>query len=172
VVEQARFASAYTFQYSIRPGTPAAEYDDQVPKEVVQERYERLTVLQERISGEENAKLIGTTVEVLVAAGEGRRDGANARMSGRAEDNRLVHFDVPIGSQIPRPGDVVSVVVTRTAPHFLIAAPAGDTLSVRRTRAGDAFNLAEADSCAVPAHAPATTGGAVNIGLPILRRSI
>ena len=172
VVEQARFASAYTFQYSIRPGTPAAEYDDQVPKEVVQERYERLTVLQERISGEENAKLIGTTVEVLVAAGEGRRDGANARRSGRAEDNRLVHFDVPIGSQIPRPGDVVSVVVTRTAPHFLIAAPAGDTLSVRRTRAGDAFNRAEADSCAVPAHSPASTGGAVNIGLPILRRSI
>ncbi|CAN5446093.1 tRNA (N6-isopentenyl adenosine(37)-C2)-methylthiotransferase MiaB [soil metagenome] len=174
VVEQARFASAYTFQYSIRPGTPAAEYANQVPKAIVQERYERLTELQERISGEENAKLIGTTVEVLVAAGEGRRDGKNARMSGRAEDNRLVHFDVPAGSEIPRPGDVVSVVVTRAAPHFLIAAPAGEALAVRRTRAGDAFDRAEAESCAVPAHAP-TAGGsgtAVNIGLPMFRPAV
>jgi tRNA-2-methylthio-N6-dimethylallyladenosine synthase len=171
VVEEARFASAYTFQYSIRPGTPAADYENHVPKAVVQERYERLTALQERISGEENAKLIGSTVEVLVAAGEGRRDGRNARMSGRAEDNRLVHFDVPVGGEIPRPGDVVSVVVTRAAPHFLIATPAGETLPVRRTRAGDAFDRAEAETCAVPAHAPAATGsaGAVNIGLPTLR---
>ena len=105
---------------------------DQVPKAVVQERYERLTELQERISGEENAQLIGTSVEVLVAAGEGRRDGVNARMSGRAEDNRLVHFDVPAGSEIPRPGDVVSVVVTRSAPHFLIAAPVGDDPLIHR----------------------------------------
>ena len=172
VVEQARFASAYTFQYSIRPGTPAAEYDDQIPKEVVQERYERLTALQERISGEENEKLIGTCVEVLVAAGEGRRDGANSRMTGRAEDNRLVHFDVPAGGDIPRPGDVVTVVVTRAAPHFLIASPAGDSLTVRRTRAGDAFDRAEAESCAIPAHAPSGSGtGAVNIGLPTLRPS-
>lgn len=171
VVEQARFASAYTFQYSIRPGTPAAEYQDQVPKEVVQERYERLTALQERISSEENQKLIGTTVQVLVAAGEGRRDEQNSRMSGRAEDNRLVHFDLPTGSDIPRPGDVVSVVVTRTAPHFLIATPAGGTLTVRRTRAGDAFDRAEAESCAVPSHATAGSGWgtAINIGLPTPR---
>jgi len=172
VVEQARFVSAFTFQYSIRPGTPAATLPDQVPKEVVQERYERLTELQERISAEENAKLVGTAVEVLVAAGEGRRDGANARMSGRSEDGRLVHFDVPAGSDLPRPGDVVSVVVTRSAPHFLIAAPAAGTLPVRRTRAGDAFDRAEAESCAVPAHSPASEGaprGAVNIGLPSLR---
>jgi tRNA-2-methylthio-N6-dimethylallyladenosine synthase len=50
VVEQARFASAFTFQYSIRAGTPAATMPDQVPKEVVQERYERLVALQEQIS--------------------------------------------------------------------------------------------------------------------------
>ena len=173
VVEQARFASAYTFQYSIRPGTPAARYEDQIPKQIVQARYERLTALQERISGEENAKLIGSSVEVLVAAGEGRRDGANSRMTGRAEDNRLVHFDVPSGSEIPRPGDVVTVVVTRSAPHFVIASPVGDTLTVRRTRAGDAFDRAEAESCAIPAHAPAGSGsgGTVNIGLPTLRPS-
>ena len=50
-------SSAFTFQYSIRPGTPAATLPDQVPKAVVQERYERLVELQERISGEENAEL-------------------------------------------------------------------------------------------------------------------
>jgi len=97
-------------------------------------------------------------------------------MSGRSEDGRLVHFDVPAGSEIPRPGDVVSVVVTRSAPHFLIAAPAGDTLPVRRTRAGDAFDRAEAESCAIPAHAPAAGAdgprGAVNIGLPSLRPAL
>ncbi|AYF96808.1 tRNA (N6-isopentenyl adenosine(37)-C2)-methylthiotransferase MiaB [Protaetiibacter intestinalis] len=168
VVEQARFASAFTFQYSIRPGTPAATLPDQLPKAVVQERYERLIALQERVSGEEARKLVGTPVEVLVASGEGRRDDETRRLSGRAEDNRLVHFDVPEGGAVPRPGDVVSVVVTRATPHFLIAAPAGETLPIRRTRAGDAWDRAEAESCAVPAP---TAGGAraVNLGLPGLR---
>lgn len=169
VVEQARFASAFTFQYSIRPGTPAATMDDQVPKEVVQERYERLVELQERISGEEAQKLVGSSVEVLVATGEGRRDEQNNRMSGRAEDGRLVHFDVPDGAA-PRPGDVVSVQVIRATPHYLIAAPAGDALPIRRTRAGDAWDRAEAASCGVPAHGSASGGTrTVSLGLPGLR---
>ncbi|MDP4960391.1 MAG: tRNA (N6-isopentenyl adenosine(37)-C2)-methylthiotransferase MiaB, partial [Mycobacterium sp.] len=84
VVRQARFAAAFTFQYSKRPGTPAAEMASQVPKEVVQERYQRLIDLQEEISLAENRALIGATVEVLVASGEGRKDSATARMSGRA----------------------------------------------------------------------------------------
>jgi tRNA-2-methylthio-N6-dimethylallyladenosine synthase len=88
-------------------------------------------------------------------------------MSGRAEDNRLVHFDVPAGSETPRPGDVVSVEIVRAAPHYLIAAPAGDVLPVRRTRAGDAWDRAEAESCAVPA-APADSAGRVNLGLPTI----
>ncbi|WP_395639609.1 tRNA (N6-isopentenyl adenosine(37)-C2)-methylthiotransferase MiaB [Pseudolysinimonas sp.] len=167
VVEQARFASAFTFQYSIRPGTPAAELPDQLPKEVVQERYERLIALQERISAEENEKLIGRSVEVLVAAGEGRRDLQRGRMSGRAEDNRLVHFDVPDGSAMPRPGDVVTVEVTRAAPHYLIASPVSGVLPVRRTRSGDAWDRADAESCAVPAPA-AETGGRVSLGLPTI----
>src|SRR5689334_22440005 len=50
VVRRARFASAFTFQYSKRPGTPAATMPDQVPKQVVQDRYERLIALQEQIS--------------------------------------------------------------------------------------------------------------------------
>ncbi len=170
VVEQARFASAYTFQYSIRPGTPAADLPEQLPKAVVQERYERLTGLQDEISADENRLLVGTSVEVLVAAAEGRRDARHDRMTGRAEDNRLVHFDVPAGGPVPRPGDVVSVVVTRAAPHYLIAASADGVLPVRRTRAGGAWDAAEAASCAVPAPSDGSVaGGAISIGLPTLR---
>ncbi|MBB1196950.1 tRNA (N6-isopentenyl adenosine(37)-C2)-methylthiotransferase MiaB [Curtobacterium flaccumfaciens] len=170
VVEQARFASAFTFQYSIRPGTPAATMDDQLPKHIVQERYERLVALQERITAEENALQVGRSVEVLVASSEGRKDDATRRLSGRAEDSRLVHFTVPAGSEVPRPGDVVIVDITRAAPHFLLAdddAP----LRIRRTRAGDAWDRAQAESCGVPTPAAAAGDGPrpVSLGLPTLR---
>ncbi|PBC57597.1 tRNA (N6-isopentenyl adenosine(37)-C2)-methylthiotransferase MiaB [Rhodococcus sp. ACPA1] len=138
VVRQARFTSAFTFQYSKRPGTPAAEMDEQLPKAVVQERYERLIALQEQITLEENQKLVGAEMELLVAAGEGRKNAETARMSGRARDGRLVHFR-PEGNLDGnvRPGDVVTVVVSAAAPHHLVA----DTpvLTHRRTRAGDSF---------------------------------
>jgi tRNA-2-methylthio-N6-dimethylallyladenosine synthase len=169
VVEQARFASAFTFQYSIREGTPAATMDDQVPKAVVQERYERLVALQDRISWEENQKLVGRSVEVLVTAADGRKDAATHRLSGRAEDSRLVHFEVPAGSGVPRPGDVVSVTISQAAPFHLIADSVGlEPLAIRRTRAGDAWDRAEAASCAVPAAGP-TEAGRVSLGLPALR---
>jgi tRNA-2-methylthio-N6-dimethylallyladenosine synthase len=169
VVEQARFATAFTFQYSIRPGTPAATMDEQLPKQVVQERYERLIALQERITAEENAAQVGRTVEVLVATGEGKKDDTTHRLSGRAEDSRLVHFAVPAGSDVPRPGDVVSVQITRSAPHFLIA-DSDAPLRIRRTRAGDAWDTAQAESCGVPT--PTVAGGVprpVSLGLPTLR---
>ena len=128
VVEQARFASAYTFEYSPRPGTPAADRDDQVPTEVVKDRYRRLDALVRRIAHEENERQEGRVVEVLVAEGEGRRDSATARISGRAADNRLVHVALPEGlgeddyaGGAPRPGDMVTVRVTHGAPHNLIA---------------------------------------------------
>lgn len=174
VVEQARFTSAFTFQYSIRPGTPAATMDDQVPKEVVQERYERLHALQEHISWEENIALVGTTVELLVANGEGRKDADTHRMSGRAADGRLVHFDIPRGSGVPRPGDMVTTVISDAAPFHLIAdAPASAVLDVRRTVAGDAWDRAQAASCGVPdasTTAPGAAHGVVSLGLPTLRR--
>ncbi len=170
VVEAARFASAFTFQYSIRPGTPAATMDDQVPKEVVQDRYDRLIALQERISLEENQAVVGRQVELLVATGEGKKDAETHRMSGRAEDSRLVHFEVPTGSDLPRPGDVVTVTVTHAAPFHLIAdSPDGAPLRIRRTRAGDAWDRAQAESCGVPAAPGAATGGAVSLGLPTVR---
>jgi tRNA-2-methylthio-N6-dimethylallyladenosine synthase len=171
VVEAAQFASAFTFQYSIRPGTPAATLPDQVPKDVVQERYERLIALQERISWEENAKVVGRTVELLVSTGEGKKDAATHRMSGRAEDSRLVHFEVPAGSAVPRPGDMVTVEVTHAAPfHLLADSIDGAPLRIRRTSAGDAWDRAEAASCGVPAPAGATAVGGkrqVSLGLPI-----
>ncbi|WP_239454879.1 MULTISPECIES: tRNA (N6-isopentenyl adenosine(37)-C2)-methylthiotransferase MiaB [Corynebacterium] len=92
LVEKARFTSAYTFQYSPRPGTPAAAMDDQVPKAVVQDRYERLVEVQERISAELNSELVGDVVEVLVQADDGRRSAQTHRLSGRTRDGRLVHF--------------------------------------------------------------------------------
>ena len=148
VVRQARFSAAFTFQYSKRPGTPAAEMSGQLPKAVVQERYMRLIELQEAISFEENQKLIGDTVELLVATGEGRKDAATARMSGRARDGRLVHF---AGRDDIRPGDVVTTAITGAAPHHLIADV--PVLSHRRTRAGDA-------------HAAGLRPRTVGLGLP------
>ncbi|TQN31038.1 tRNA-i(6)A37 thiotransferase enzyme MiaB [Haloactinospora alba] len=136
VVREARFASAFTFQYSKRPGTPAAEMEGQLPKEVVQERYERLVALQESISAEENSKLVGRELEVLVSEGEGRKNNVRRRLSGRAPDNRLVHFAVDEDTTI-RPGDMVTVGVTHGAPHHLIAD--SGVRSVRRTPSGDVW---------------------------------
>ncbi|WP_426183604.1 tRNA (N6-isopentenyl adenosine(37)-C2)-methylthiotransferase MiaB [Microbacterium sp. TWP3-1-2b2] len=171
VVEQARFANAFTFQYSIREGTPAATMADQVPKDVVQERYNRLLALQERISLEENQKQVGREVEVLVSVGEGKKDAETHRLTGRAEDNRLVHFEVTEGSDIPRPGDVVTVKITHGAPfHLLADDPTGSPLRIRRTRGGHAWDRAQADSCGVPT--PGAGDGApraVSLGLPTLR---
>ncbi|MEP6598840.1 MAG: tRNA (N6-isopentenyl adenosine(37)-C2)-methylthiotransferase MiaB [Actinomycetota bacterium] len=118
-VREARFASAYTFKYSPRPGTPAATMSGQVAKSVLQERYERLVTLQDEISWDASRALVGRDVEVLVSAGEGRKDGATGRVSGRARDGRLVH--VATGGRDIGPGDVVTSTVSYAAPHHLIA---------------------------------------------------
>ena len=170
VVEQARFASAFTFQYSIREGTPAATMPDQVPKAVVQERYNRLIALQERISLEENRAQVGREVEVLVSSTDGKKDAATHRLTGRAQDNRLVHFELPEDSERPRPGDVVTVRITHAAPFHLLADTAvGSTPRLRRTRAGDAWDRALAESCAVPGPSDASAPRVVSLGFPALR---
>ena len=162
VVRKSRFAMAYTFQYSKRPGTPAADMPNQVEKEVVQERYERLLELVNEVAWQENQKQIGQEVEVLVANGEGRKDSNTNRMTGRAKDNRLVHFEVPEGGEVPRPGDLVTVQVSRAAPYFLIAdSLEGSKYQVRRTAGGDASDRAVAESCST---------GKVNLGIPIRAR--
>jgi tRNA-2-methylthio-N6-dimethylallyladenosine synthase len=157
VVAAARFAAAFTFQYSIRPGTPAATMDGQVPKRVVQERYDRLVDLVGRICLQQNLKQVGQRVEVMFADGEGRKDTLTHRMSGRARDNRLVHVSVPQEpAERPRPGDVTEVIITHAAPHHLTA-DAG-LLALRRTRGGDAWQARQS----TPESAPPT----VNIGMP------
>jgi tRNA-2-methylthio-N6-dimethylallyladenosine synthase len=159
IVQRARFAGAFTFRYSVRPGTPAALMDGQVAAEVVQERYERLTALVEQTSLDGNLRFTGREVEVLVAGSEGRKDSATLRMSGRARDNRLVHF-TPAGAA-PRPGDVVRTVITRAAPHYLIAD--GAPRAVRRTRGGDAWAASQEATAG-------ESGGLVLLGMPGLGR--
>jgi tRNA-2-methylthio-N6-dimethylallyladenosine synthase len=156
VVRAARFSAAFTFQYSKRPGTPAAELADQVDPAVVTDRYDRLVELVNQVAWEENQKLEGRTVELMVAEGEGRKDASTHRLSGRARDNRLVHFtpvDVDGAALGVRPGDMVEVVITHAAPHHLVAD--GPVISLRRTAAGDAWERRTA---------PAPVG--VSLGLP------
>jgi tRNA-2-methylthio-N6-dimethylallyladenosine synthase len=143
LVRQARFASAFTFQYSKRPGTPAAEMADQVPKAVVQERYDRLIALQEEISWAAAKELVGREVEVLVSAGDGRKDGDTGRISGRARDGRLVHVAHEGAAGEAGPGDLVTATVTYAAPHHLVA-DAGITSHRRWRGPGETVHAAPA----------------------------
>nr|WP_244515361.1 tRNA (N6-isopentenyl adenosine(37)-C2)-methylthiotransferase MiaB [Actinopolyspora xinjiangensis] len=154
VVRRARFASAFTFQYSKRQGTPAAEMEGQLPKEVVQQRYDRLIQLQNEISLEANQELVGSEVELLVAEGEGRKNAHTERWSGRARDGRLVHF-TPTGELDGelRPGDLVHTTISRAAPHHLLADEG--IHRHRRTVAGDHWESGQR---------PKTSG--VSLGLP------
>nr|MDQ3611709.1 TRAM domain-containing protein [Actinomycetota bacterium] len=122
---------------------------------VVQERYERLVALQEQISYEGMQSQVGRTVEVLISSGEGRKD-TPGRLTGRGRDNRLVHLAPAAGV---RPGDLVETVVTRAAPHYLLAD--AEPRSHRRTAAGDAFEAGRR---------PSTPG--VSLGLPTVGRPV
>jgi tRNA-2-methylthio-N6-dimethylallyladenosine synthase len=126
VVRAAQFANSFTFQYSIRPGTPAATMPDQVPAEVVAERYQRLVEVVEEVAWDASKSLVGSAVEVLIAPGEGRKDGETRRLSGRARDNRLVH----VADCDAEPGDFVTAEVTYAAPHHLVA---DRVIGIRRT---------------------------------------
>jgi tRNA-2-methylthio-N6-dimethylallyladenosine synthase len=128
---QARFAAAYTYQYSKRPGTPAATMPNQVSEEIVGERYTRLHNHQQQISLSVNQESIGSIHKVLVGDYEGRRDEVQSRLTGRSEDFRLVHFD---NTSPARPGDEVTVKITEASAHYLIGTP----LSVRQTRGAQA----------------------------------
>ncbi|MBI4729921.1 MAG: tRNA (N6-isopentenyl adenosine(37)-C2)-methylthiotransferase MiaB [Acidobacteria bacterium] len=118
VVEEARFDSAFTFRYSVREGTPAATMPDQVPAEVVAERFARLVDLQERISLERNREMVGRSVEVLI---EGPSKKDPRRVAGRTRTNKLVHLTAG-GSPA---GRLVEVVVTGAHPHHLDGRPGG-----------------------------------------------
>ena len=133
LVKQANFSAAYTFQYSKRPGTPAAIMPDQVASEVMSERYNLLHKIQQEISKNENIKMIGKKVQLLVSSHEGRHDLDLNRANGRSADFRLTHFDNSTASA--RPGDLVEVVVTDAFANHIVA---GQPVSVKKTRGSQA----------------------------------
>ena len=91
-VEKARFDAAFTFQYSARPGTKAATYENQIPQDVVTERFGRLMEYTNRYAEESNMRLVGKTMEVLI---EGISKAGDMTFSGRTITNHLVNFTIP-----------------------------------------------------------------------------
>ncbi|MEY4498119.1 MAG: hypothetical protein RJA40_224 [Actinomycetota bacterium] len=150
---QAQFSAAYTYKYSIRPGTPAGAMPNQVPEAIVGERYTRLHEHQQKISLGVNQRAVGEKHRALVSEVEGRRDQAQSRLTGKTEDFRLVHFDA---TSTARPGDFVDLEITDASAHYLIA----KELDVVRTRGGDAHEARHNS-------APAGT----NLGIPTLRKA-
>ena len=92
ICERAAFDACFTFQYSIRPGTKAAEFPDQIPSDVVTERFGRLTELTNALSEESCKRLVGQTKEVLI---EGISKAGNGVYTGRTITNHLVNFTIP-----------------------------------------------------------------------------
>jgi tRNA-2-methylthio-N6-dimethylallyladenosine synthase len=155
LASKAEFAAAYTYKYSIRPGTPAGEMPNQIPADIVGERYTRLHEHLQRISLQVNKRAIGTTHRVMVNEIEGRRDGDRGRITGRSEDFRLVHFDAIEGV---RPGDFVDVYIEEASAHYLV----GKAITVTKTRGGDAFEARNRE----PSGPPSTM-----LGIPTVRKS-
>ncbi|MGA1391272.1 MAG: tRNA (N6-isopentenyl adenosine(37)-C2)-methylthiotransferase MiaB [Candidatus Nanopelagicales bacterium] len=157
LVRQAKFASAFTYQYSKRPGTPAAQMPNQIDPKVINERYERLSKVINEVILEQNKKQIGKVVEVLVSNNEGKTEQHIKTMSGRAKDNRLIHF-FPSPEFNIRPGDFVEVEITQAQPFYLVSDK--KILKVRNTKAGDIWQVGKED-----------TTNQVLLGIPTLARN-
>ena len=122
----------------------------------MKDRYQRLVAVADDVAWAENKTQVGRRLDVMVAEGEGRKDAATHRLSGRAPDNRLVHFTAP--EVEVRPGDVATVEVTYAAPHHLVA---DGPVAVRRTRSGDAWEARTSEPT------PAGVGlGMPTVGVP------
>jgi tRNA-2-methylthio-N6-dimethylallyladenosine synthase len=105
LVEEVEFDSAFTFLYSIRKGTPAETFDDQVPEEAKHERFNRLVERVNRISATKNATKVGCVEDVLV---EGASKSNDRVYTGRTGGFKLVNFKGPEGLN----GQIVSVRIT------------------------------------------------------------
>lgn len=158
LVEEAQFDAAFTFQYSPRPGTPAATMPDQVAADIVTHRYQRLTERIDAIAWTRNKALVGSQVEVIIGETPGRKDARSHRVTGRARDNRLIHVGGVEASA--RPGDAITARVTGAAPHHLSA----EFIKRRPTRAGDVWATSNEPHCSESA------GGPVWVGLPSPQR--
>lgn len=98
IMREIRFDAAFTFQYSVRPGTPAATMDGQIPQEVVTERFSRLLELQNAHCYESNISCVGSLEQILI---EGASQTAPHILSGRTTTNRLVNFTLPDDIDLP-----------------------------------------------------------------------
>jgi tRNA-2-methylthio-N6-dimethylallyladenosine synthase len=114
VTELAAFDSAFTFEYSKRPGTAAVELDGHLDPTVVNQRYRRLAELTRRLSAESNARQVGTVQELLL---EGPSKTDAAKMSGRTRTNRLVH--VP-ATEAATAGALVNARLLHAASYYLL----------------------------------------------------
>ena len=103
-------------------------------------------------------------------ADTGAKNRETGRLSGRAADNRLVHFSVPEGTEAPRPGDFVTVPITESRGFHLLSDPAAGDYQLRRSQAGEAWDRWQADSCGVgTTQISGSAPGAVSLGMPSLR---
>ena len=124
LVREASFSSAYTFIYSRRPGTPAAEMADDTPREVIQERFDRLAALVADQAHEANQAFLGGLVSVLVE-GVSKRDAGV--LVGHSEHNQTVHFALPDGrSSEGLVGSIVDVRVDEARTWYLRGAVEGE----------------------------------------------
>jgi tRNA-2-methylthio-N6-dimethylallyladenosine synthase len=115
-IERVGYDNVFVFRYSRRPGTPAAEMDDQIAEDEKARRNARLLAVVERVTAARSARLAGQVLEVLVDGVSKRNPG---ELSGRTRCNRVVNFDGG-GAAV---GDVVDVRVTDVMPHSLRATP-------------------------------------------------
>ncbi len=104
ILNRVRFDNAYTFLYSRRSGTPAADHQNQVADEIKRERLQRLLQLQSDISLAKNQAMIGKTYTLL---GEGRSKNNPQMQSGRTDGNKLVHFSADEDFR----GEMVDVII-------------------------------------------------------------
>ncbi|MCF7824882.1 MAG: tRNA (N6-isopentenyl adenosine(37)-C2)-methylthiotransferase MiaB [Candidatus Marinimicrobia bacterium] len=105
VMRQVQFDTAFTFKYSPRPGTKAAEFQDSVPDGEKQDRLERMIALQKEHTLFRNKALIGATEEILV---EKNSKKSKKQHQGRTRSNKIVIFD----KAGEKPGDIVNVKIT------------------------------------------------------------
>jgi tRNA-2-methylthio-N6-dimethylallyladenosine synthase len=148
--KELRFLAAYSFKYSKRPGTPAAEMPDQISEDVVADRYDRLHKRLNEVSLSVNEDVVGKESEVLIT------DIEQGRAQGKSRDFRLVHLDV--AESETRPGDIARVRVTGAKPHFIF----GEKLEIKRTRGGDAFEVRKLEA----------ENSGVFLGVPQLKSSL
>jgi tRNA-2-methylthio-N6-dimethylallyladenosine synthase len=127
LVDEIGFASSYSFKYSPRPGTPAADLQDQVPRELMDERLYRL---QERIEHHRqafNAAMVGRTVDVLLERA-GRHPG---QLAGKSPYLQAVQID----SDTNQIGDIVQVVIEQKSTNSLFGRKLGAESGPRKEMA-------------------------------------